>query len=107
MSYGPDVLPRSVLPIPDRAHSGRITYDAKDPTTSFPKITPLRPPTGAPNVLIVLLDDVGFAASSPFGGPINTPTAARLAAGGLKATATTRQSPGTEPGISRLSRTAR
>ena len=39
---------------------------------------------GAPNVLIVLLDDVGFAASSPFGGPISCPTAERLAAGGLR-----------------------
>ena len=37
-----------------------------------------------PNVLIVLLDDVGFGASSAFGGPINTPTAERLAANGLK-----------------------
>ena len=60
------------------------TYDAKDPDTKFPPIEPLRPPKGAPNVLIVLLDDVGFAASSAFGGAINTPTAERLANGGLK-----------------------
>jgi arylsulfatase len=60
------------------------TYDAKDPATSFPPIEQLRPPESAPNVLIVLLDDVGFAASSAFGGPINTPTAERLAADGLK-----------------------
>ena len=53
---------RSVLPIPDRAHVGLITYDAKDPDTAFPPIEPLRPPAGAPNVLIVLLDDVGFGA---------------------------------------------
>src|SRR6476619_5377042 len=46
----------------------------------------LRPPGKAPNVLIVLLDDVGFAASSAFGGPCDTPTAERLAAGGLKYT---------------------
>src|SRR6476619_627016 len=46
----------------------------------------LRPPPGAPNVLIVLLDDIGFAASSAFGGPCNTPVAERLAAGGLKYT---------------------
>jgi arylsulfatase len=60
------------------------TYDAKDPATKFPPIEPLRPPKGAPNVLIVLLDDVGFAASSAFGGPINTPAAERLATNGLK-----------------------
>jgi arylsulfatase len=75
---------RSVLPIPDVQHVGVTTYDAKDPDTKFPPIEPLRPPTGAPNVLIVLLDDVGFAASSAFGGAINTPTAERLARNGLK-----------------------
>lgn len=61
---------RSVLPIPDRAPVAPTTYDAKDPATSFPPIEPLRPPTGAPNVLVVLLDDMGFGASSAFGGPI-------------------------------------
>ncbi|HEU0024834.1 MAG TPA: arylsulfatase [Thermoleophilaceae bacterium] len=75
---------RSVLPIPHREHTGLVTYDAKDPDTSFPPIEPLRPPEGAPNVLVVLLDDVGFAASSAFGGPCQTPTAERLAARGLK-----------------------
>jgi arylsulfatase len=55
-----------------------------DPDTSFPAIEQLRPPEGAPNIVIVLLDDVGFGASSAFGGPVNTPTADRLAAGGLK-----------------------
>ena len=76
--------PRTVLPIPDQPHSGLVTYDAKDPDTSFPRIVPLRPPAGAPNVLVILLDDVGFGASSPFGGPVDCPTAERLAAGGLK-----------------------
>jgi len=75
---------RAVLPVPDRAYAGLITYDAKDPDTSFPAIEPLRPPAGAPNVLVVLLDDVGFGASSAFGGPVNMPTAERLAARGLK-----------------------
>ena len=79
-----DTIPRSILPIPDRQHVGVTTYDAKDPDTKFPPIEPLRPPKGAPNVLIVLLDDVGFAASSAFGGPIHTPTADRLAKNGLR-----------------------
>jgi arylsulfatase A-like enzyme len=79
-----DTIQRSILPIPDKQHVGVTTYDAKDPDTKFPPIEPLRPPKGAPNVLIVLLDDVGFAASSAFGGAINTPTAERLAKGGLK-----------------------
>jgi arylsulfatase A-like enzyme len=75
---------RDVLPIPDVTPAGLTTYDAKDPATTFPPIEPLRPPEGAPNVLIVLIDDVGFGASSAFGGPIATPNAERLAAKGLK-----------------------
>jgi arylsulfatase len=58
--------------------------DAKDPEAKFPPIEPLRQPAGAPNVLVILLDDVGFAASSAFGGPCATPTAERLAGDGLK-----------------------
>jgi arylsulfatase len=82
----PDERPiqRNVLPIPDITPPNLTTYDAKDPDTSYPPITPVRPPQGAPNVLIVLIDDVGFGASSAFGGPINTPNAERLAAQGLK-----------------------
>src|SRR6201993_37926 len=79
----PSVM-RETLPIPDPQHVGLTTYDAKDPNTKYPPITMLRPPAGAPNVLIVMLDDVGFGASSAFGGPCDTPTADRLAAGGLK-----------------------
>jgi arylsulfatase A-like enzyme len=75
---------RTVLPIPDRPYAGLITYDAKDPATSFPPIEPLRPPGQAPNVLIVLIDDCGFGASSAFGGPCATPTAEQLAANGLR-----------------------
>jgi arylsulfatase A-like enzyme len=75
---------RDILPIPDPQHVGLTTYDAKDPDTTYPPITTLRPPQGAPNVLIVLIDDVGFGASSAFGGPCNTPVAERLAANGVK-----------------------
>ncbi|MFN8623584.1 MAG: arylsulfatase [Chloroflexota bacterium] len=77
---------RGSLPIPDRPHTGIVTYDARDAASAFPAIDPLRPPAGAPNVLIVLLDDVGFGASSAFGGPIATPTAERLAGDGLRYT---------------------
>ena len=75
---------RSILPIPDRTHIGLTTYDAKDPKTKFPPIEPLYPPKVSPNVLIVLLDDVGFAASSAFGGPCETPNFDKLASNGLK-----------------------
>jgi arylsulfatase len=80
----PNVIQRNALPIPARQHVGLTTYDAKDPDTRFPPIEPLRPPQGAPNVLIILLDDVGFGASSAFGGPCQTPVAERLATNGLK-----------------------
>jgi arylsulfatase len=79
-----DDVRRQVLPIPDRKPVSLTTYDAKDPDTKFPPITRLRPPAGAPNVLVILLDDVGFGASSAFGGPCQTPTAERLAKSGLK-----------------------
>src|SRR5262247_3852829 len=84
MAPGADGLQRTVLPIPDSRPVGLTTYDAKDPDTKYPPIRQLRPPAGAPNVLIVLLDDVGFGASSAFGGPCQTPTAERLAANGVK-----------------------
>src|SRR5262245_49129544 len=77
---------REVLPIPDRPQPWLTTYDARDPDTRYPPIRPVRPPAGAPNVLVVLLDDVGFGASSAFGGPVRMPTAERLADGGLKYT---------------------
>ena len=80
----PPKVRRDILPIPDRQYVGLTTYDAKDPNTKYPPIATVRPPEGAPNVLIVLIDDVGFGAASAFGGPCNTPVAERLAAGGLK-----------------------
>ncbi|RUU97339.1 MULTISPECIES: arylsulfatase [unclassified Mesorhizobium] len=79
-----DKINRSVLPIPSRPRTGLITYDAKDPDTKFPPIEQLRPPKGAPNVIVILIDDAGFGASSAFGGPCNTPNAERLAKRGLK-----------------------
>jgi arylsulfatase len=75
---------REVLPIPDRPYDGPVYEDAKDPKAKFAPIEPLRPPAGAPNVLIVLIDDAGFGSSSAFGGPCHTPTAERLAGAGLK-----------------------
>jgi arylsulfatase len=75
-------LDRAVLPIHDPEPDGEAPLDARDAT--FAAIEPLRPPQGAPNVLLILLDDVGFAASSAFGGPCSTPTAERLAAQGLR-----------------------
>ncbi|MBL9124379.1 MAG: arylsulfatase [Planctomycetaceae bacterium] len=77
---------RAHLPLPNTVRPAHVTYDAKSPDTKFPAIEQLRPPKGAPNVLIVLIDDAGFGASSTFGGPCQTPTLDRLAAQGLRYT---------------------
>src|SRR3954454_2445106 len=79
-----DAIARALLPIPDRPPGGLTRFDAKDPETRYAPIVPLRPPAGAPNVLLVLIDDAGFGSSSAFGGPCATPNAEKLAAGGLK-----------------------
>ncbi|MER6941047.1 arylsulfatase [Nocardioides sp. NPDC127514] len=84
MPNRPDSHARTMLPIPDRPTAAHTTYDAKDPDTAYPPIEPLLPPDGAPNVLVVLLDDVGFGAASAFGGPCATPVAERLAGNGLR-----------------------
>jgi arylsulfatase A-like enzyme len=83
---GQDTAQRNVLPIPDVIPVGLTTFDAKDPDTKYPPIRALRPPKGAPNVLIVLIDDAGFGSSSAFGGPCYTPNFERLADNGLKYT---------------------
>ena len=75
---------RSHLPMATPERTGLVTYDAKDPDSKFPPIEQLRPPKGAPNVLIILIDDAGFGSASAFGGPCQTPNAEKLAAGGLK-----------------------
>ncbi len=79
-----DIAKRTNLPMANTSKPKLITYDAKDPDTKFPPIEQLRPPQGAPNILIVLIDDAGFGSSSAFGGPCKTPSAEKLAAGGLK-----------------------
>lgn len=74
----------SQLPKPDPAFQGKIGETYKDSTPSYP--LPVRAPKGSPNVLIVLLDDVGFGMCSTFGGPVPTPHMDQLARQGLKYT---------------------
>jgi arylsulfatase len=61
---------------------GKIAKSYEDSVEWWPE--PVRPPKGAPNVLILLLDDVGFAQFGSFGGLIETPNIGRLAANGLR-----------------------
>ena len=78
------VLAQEVLPQPTPPFQGKIERTAKDSTPDFPK--GVEAPKGAPNVLLILTDDVGFGASSTFGGPIQTPNFQRLADSGLRYT---------------------
>ncbi|MEZ4281547.1 MAG: arylsulfatase [Myxococcota bacterium] len=71
----------NVLPKPEAPFGGTIGATLADSKSSFP--APIAPPAGAPNVLVVLTDDVGFAAASTFGGPVPTPSLDRLAREGL------------------------
>ena len=73
---------RSILPIPDQPFKGKIGLRAADSVKDFPK--EVKAPEGAPNVLLILTDDVGFGASSAFGGPVPTPTMERIANEGLR-----------------------
>ncbi|MBV8103793.1 MAG: arylsulfatase, partial [Hyphomicrobiales bacterium] len=73
-----------VLPAPDLPFGGLISLQVEQSKPWWPpKIVP---PKGAPNVLLILLDDVGFGAPSTFGGVIPTPTLDRVAANGLRYT---------------------
>ena len=77
-------LAQDVLPRPEQPFRGHIGRTAPESTKDFPQ--EVKAPKGAPNILLILTDDVGFGASSPFGGPIPTPTMDRLANEGLRYT---------------------
>src|SRR5687768_12396481 len=81
-SRAADNLDRSALPIHQPQPKTITTLDARDATAPPP--FEVNAPSGAPNVVIVLIDDIGFGHGSAFGGPINMPTLQKLASGGLK-----------------------
>src|SRR5262249_15306588 len=74
-----------VLPVPTPPFSGTILPNAIDSTSAWPP--QIMPPEGAPNILLILTDDVGFGAPSTFGGVIPTPALDRIAQSGLRYTA--------------------
>ena len=71
-----------VLPKPQPPFQGEIGTTVAESKPDFPK--GVEAPPGAPNILLILTDDVGFGASSVFGGPIDTPNFQRLADSGLR-----------------------
>jgi len=75
---------QDVLPRPEPPYKGHIARTTEGSVKDFPRATAA--PKGAPNVLLILTDDVGFGASSTFGGPVPTPTMDRLAKNGLRYT---------------------
>lgn len=81
-SNSADGLDRTVLPI---VEPKRQTYKELDARNAKPPARwEVRAPQGAPNVVVVLIDDIGFGASGTFGGPINMPNLEKVAANGLK-----------------------
>src|SRR6476660_704733 len=79
---GTGEMDRSVLPIAEPMRQTYTELDARN--AKAPARFDVRAPKGAPNVVVVLIDDIGFGASHAFGGPINMPTLDRLAETGLK-----------------------
>jgi len=77
---------RSVLPPPTPEFQGKIGENYKDSTPDWKPALPLTAPEGAPNVIVIVLDDVGYGHLGCYGGPIDTPNLDKLAAGGLRYT---------------------
>lgn len=82
ISQDSGVLDRSILPIQEPIYPAINELDARNATA--PKRFQVNAPENAPNVVVVLIDDIGFGHSSAFGGPIHMPTLEKLAANGLK-----------------------
>lgn len=72
---------QSKLPQTDPAFEGKVAETFANSTPSYPQ--PVKAPEGSPNVLLILLDDVGFGMCSTFGGPVETPNMEKLAKNGL------------------------
>ena len=77
-----DTLNRTVLPVTEPAGQPITTLDARD--AKVPPRFEIKAPQGAPNVVIVLIDDLGFGVPSTFGGPVKMPTLDKLAQEGLR-----------------------
>ena len=78
----PGALDRSSLPIKEPARKTYSELDVRNATP--PPRFDIKPPKDAPNVLIVLIDDMGFGTSGSFGGPVNMPAFDRLAQNGIR-----------------------
>jgi arylsulfatase len=77
-------MDRTVLPIPEPLRPSYTELDARNVTP--PPRWEVKAPKGSPNVVVILIDDMGFGVSEAFGGPVTTPTMDLLASNGLKYT---------------------
>jgi arylsulfatase len=82
LGAAPPPLDRTVLPIPEPVHASITELDVRRATA--PPRFEVRAPKGAPNVVLVLVDDMGFAQPAAFGGAISMPTLDRIAREGLR-----------------------
>ena len=82
LPHSADAATDAILPRPEPPFQGTIERTLKGSVPDFPK--GVEAPAGAPNILLILTDDVGFGASSTFGGPIQTPNFQRVADAGLR-----------------------
>jgi arylsulfatase A-like enzyme len=76
-----EAAPGSAIPYPDPPFRGRISRTYRDSAPDYPP--PVTAPPDAPNVLLILLDDIGFGQASVSGGPAATPHMEALAASGV------------------------
>ncbi len=82
MALSVPAVGQNILPQPEQPFKGKIGLRPSDSVKDFPK--EVSAPQGAPNILLIITDDVGFGAPSTFGGPIPTPTLDRIADAGLR-----------------------
>jgi len=77
---------RTTLPLPIPEFTGKVGENYRDSTPDWGPALPPSAPSGAPNIVLIVLDDVGYGQLSAYGGPIETPNLDRLAASGLRYT---------------------
>ena len=79
-------LDRTVLPVTPPDFAGKIGDNYKESTPDWTPVLPVQAPNGAPNVLLIVLDDVGYGQLGAYGGPIETPNLDKLASEGVRYT---------------------